>query len=99
MIKSNLTPTEKFIKFIEPNAEHPKLRIEIKIYDEPVATTANASIHTTVEILEEDNNLLFGILLYEAIFTESEVEVQFKEIIANPMKFKTSSRTYENKQK
>jgi len=99
MIKNNLTPTEKFIKFIEANSEHPKLRIEIKIYaDEPVATTGNVSIHTTVEILEEDNNL-FGILLYEAIFTESEVEVQFKEIIGNPMKFKTSSRTYENKQK
>ncbi len=88
MINNDLTPTKKFIKFItKKNGEHPDLRIEIKTFDTPVMTTANHSIHTIVDILEEDGSK-FGTLLYEAIFTQSEANAQFKDIMDDPMKYK-----------
>lgn len=96
MIKSTLKPQERFIKFIEKSKEHPKLRVEIKIYNEPVASTKGVSIFSTVEILEEDDDL-FGVRLFGTILTETEVEDLFKDIIAHPMTYKTSSKTYENK--
>lgn len=89
MINNNLSPVDKFIKFIEPNDQHGRLQILIKIYDKPVVTTANHTIFSTIDILEEDGRC-FGTQVYEAILTESEVKEAFTNIIADPMKFKTS---------
>jgi hypothetical protein len=89
MINHNSKPIDKFIKFIEPCDQHGRLQIIIKIYDEPVMSTANVHIFSTIEILEEDQKL-FGQQVYEAVLTESEVKEAFANIIADPMKFKTS---------
>ena len=89
MIDNNIKPVERFVKFIvaaEVDA-FPNLKVEIKIYDEPVGTADVASIFSTIEILEEDGSR-YGILCYEAILTEKEVEEAFRNILADPTKFK-----------
>jgi len=88
MINNNIKPTDKFIKFIEPSAKHGKLKIQINVYaDAPVGTTALQSIHTTIQITEDDDKK-FGSELYEIVFTEKQVREAFKNIAKNPMKFK-----------
>lgn len=88
MIQSDLKPTDKFIKFIEPTDKHGKLKIQINIYDQPVGTTASTTIHTTITITEGDEDKKFGMECYEIIFTEKQVREAFKNIAKNPMKFK-----------
>lgn len=87
MLKPNLKPKEQFIKFTEPATMHGRLKIHIKIYDEPVMSTDHQDIFSTIEILEEDDSR-FGFLACEAILKESEVKEAFRNIIADPMKFK-----------
>lgn len=86
MLKNHTKPRERFVKFIEPSNLHKKLKIEIRIYDEAAITTDKHHIHSIVTITEDDRE--FGILMYEAILNEREVEEQFSSIIADPMKFK-----------
>ncbi len=89
MIQSDLKPTDKFIKFIEPSDKHGKLKIQINIFaDAPVGTTKLQSIHTTIVITEGDEDKKFGMECYEIIFTEKQVREAFKNIAKNPMKFK-----------
>lgn len=87
MINNNIKPVERFVKFIEKSKSHNKLKVEIKLYDQPVYITAGHSIFSTIEITEEDGSR-YGVLSYESILTEKEVEEAFKNILADPTKFK-----------
>jgi hypothetical protein len=87
MIHTNIEPREHFVKTIKKTAKHPKLKVEIYLYDTPIANTGTQSIFSIISIREEDGKR-YGIFCYEAILSEKEVEEAFKNIIADPTKFK-----------
>lgn len=87
MINDKVKPQERFVKFVEATDKTPHLKIEIKLYSEPVVMTATHTIYTIASITEDDGKR-WGELLYQAILTENQVEELFTNIIADPTKFK-----------
>lgn len=90
MIKTNLKPTERFIKFIDQTDTLGKLMLTISIYDEPVMLTAEVSIHSVIKIEEEmpgGGYRIFGEYMYPNIFTDKEIGQMFNNIQADPEKY------------
>jgi len=87
MINQTIKPQERFVKFVEPTETTPKLKVEVKIFNEPVAMTDVRTIYSVASITEDDGTK-WGELLYQAILTEKEVEELFTNITADPSKFK-----------
>lgn len=89
MIKHNLKPTEKFIKFINPTDTIGKLMLTISVYDEPVMLTSDVSIFSVIKIEEEMEHgyRLFGEYMFDTIFTDKQIGEQFNAIQADPEKY------------
>ncbi len=87
MINNLAKPVTDYSITLQATDKTPLLKIEAKVYAEPVATTDLHQIYSTIEIREEDDNL-YGIYLYETMLDESQVKEFFTNVSANPVKFK-----------
>jgi len=90
MIKQNLTPTTKFVDYIKESKTHGVLRIIISVYDEPIASTDEVDIHSVIDIREEKDGeyFAFGHELYPTKLSDENIKEAFKNIKANPEKFR-----------